>query len=223
MDPRITNKRHAKFVVYFNCGHASCTECALKWRERCTPNQSTCPLCRKNIESSLRGLELPLPDADPQYQVLTPTHGLLEAVTEELPNDCISFPFPKGACFICAAELKLGSIVKKHSVLTSRFVCAACAGKPVPNCRRCERPCNHHDPSGHTTLRNTAKEGCTYLCAPCVELMYEANGKSSRGRCVCSLEEGGIAEAKRSQNWARTLAHLRHGRLLKWIGNENEV
>ena len=35
MDPRISNKRHKGYVVYFNCGHAACAECALECRARC--------------------------------------------------------------------------------------------------------------------------------------------------------------------------------------------
>ncbi len=59
MDPRITNKRHKGYVVYFNCGHAACTECALTYRARC--ENATCPLCRAPIHGSLRGLQSPLP------------------------------------------------------------------------------------------------------------------------------------------------------------------
>jgi hypothetical protein len=105
MDPRISNKRHKGYVVYFNCGHAACTECALKCRARC--ENATCPLCRAAINGSLRDLQPPLADADPQLCELTPTPQLLEDLGQN-DADAMTFPFPTGTCYLCPNEFKTG-------------------------------------------------------------------------------------------------------------------
>ena len=179
MDPRISNKRHKGYVVYFNCGHAACTDCALKYKDRC--ENATCPLCRAPINGSLRDLQPPLPDADPQYCELSPTPRLLEEIAHD-DDDAMTFQFPKAACYLCPNEFARGAVVKKHSSLTGKIVCVACADKPVPPCNRCARPCNHHDASGGTTLRNTVKTddespaAWSYTCGPCIRAQYEESG-----------------------------------------------
>ena len=195
MDPRIGNRRHEGYVVYFNCGHACCTECALELRNR---NENvTCPLCRAAINGSLRELQQPLPDAEPQLCDLPPTYDSSQLVSrEEEHSDADStnysmnstFPFPKGTCYLCPNEFRRGSVVTRHSSLTAKFVCCDCLAKPVPPCSLCANPCNHHDASGSTTLRNILKKDnglCgaptwTYTCGPCIQAKSEENG----GKCL---------------------------------------
>ncbi len=119
-----------------------------------------------------------MPDADPQLCELTPTPQLLEEIA---PDDAMTYSFPKGTCYLCPNEFKRGALVKKHSSLTSKVVCVACADKPVPSCSRCGKPCNHHDASGGTTLRNTLKadDGAStwsYTCGPCLQAQCDENG-----------------------------------------------